>query len=214
MSFLLSTRPFTDQEKCEAIEKLRYHSIPDRDFYVLMVGAIILALCAILTDSIPLLIGSMVVAPLAYPILTGGLGIAVMDIRLVLRSFALLGISLLCAILLAYIGTLILGPIRVSPVFISFVAYPVFDVLVAIVAGVIAAYGLMRPKAGGAMVGIGIAVSLMPPLVAIGVSLADGIDPVTVQAFVIFMLNVVGIFLGSFAVFMCCGMKRLYRTCS
>jgi uncharacterized hydrophobic protein (TIGR00271 family) len=211
MSYLLVTRPFTKEEKREAIEKLRYHSVPDRDFYILVIGAIILALCGIFTDSIPLLIGSMIVAPLAYPILSGGLGIAVLDATLLLRSFFMLALSLLLAVALAYIGTLVLGPIRVDPTFISFIAYPVFDVLVAFVAGIIAAYGLVRPKAGGALTGIGVAVSLMPPLVAVGIGLADGIDPVTLQALFIFLLNVVGILVGSILVFLCCGLREHYR---
>lgn len=211
MSYLLVTRPFTKEEKREAIEKLRYHSVPDRDFYILVIGAIILALCGIFTDSIPLLIGSMIVAPLAYPILSGGLGIAVLDATLLLRSFFMLALSLLLAVALAYIGTLVLGPIRVDPTFISFIAYPVFDVLVAFVAGIIAAYGLVRPKAGGALTGIGVAVSLMPPLVAVGIGLADGIDPVTLQALLIFLLNVVGILVGSILVFLCCGLRKHYR---
>ena len=207
----MQTILITEEEKRDAIEKLRYHSVPDLDFYILVIGAIILALCGIFTDSIPLLIGSMIVAPLAYPILAGGLGIAVLNAKLLLRSFIMLALSLLLAVALAYIGTLVLGPIRVDPTFISFIAYPAFDVLVAFVAGIIAAYGLVRPKAGGAMTGIGVAVSLMPPLVAVGVGLADGIDPVTLQALLIFLLNVVGILAGSILVFLCCGLKRHYR---
>ncbi len=64
-------------------------------------------------------------------------------------------------------------------VLISFFPNIFFDVLIAVVSGFIAAYGLIRPKVGAAMTGIGIAVSLMPPFVAVGIGLSDPVNETT-----------------------------------
>ena len=69
MSFLYMPKPYSRESKKRAIAELLENTVPDRDFYLLVISAIILAACGILIDSIPVLIASMIVAPLAYPIL-------------------------------------------------------------------------------------------------------------------------------------------------
>lgn len=196
-----SQRPFTTRERADALATLAEQTTPDRDYAVLVVGAIGLALGALFLDSTATLIGAMVVAPLAYPILALGLGAVAGNRRLFVRSLALLGASLAASVALAYLGTLLFGFVRVDSTTIAFVAHPALDAAIAFVAGAVAAYGLARPKVGGAMTGIGIAVSLMPPLVATGAYAADGLSLAALHAFLIFMMNVLGIFFGSIAVF-------------
>ncbi len=211
MSFLYTPRPFSEEIKRNAIAELLGDAIPDRDFYLLVVGAVAFALCAIFTDSIAVLIASMIVAPLASPILALGLGITVGDARLMLRSLGMLVVSLVAAIALAWIGTLLFGYVRVDPVFISFGGNLYIATLIALIAGAIAAYGFVRSKVGSAMTGIGIAVSLMPPLVATGVGIADMDYAFATQTFTVFILNVVGILVASAIVFALFGIQKEYR---
>lgn len=211
MSFLYQTRPFSSESKRNAVVELLDASIPDRDFYLLLIGAAALALFGIFLDSIAVLIASMIVAPLAYPILALALGLVAGDIRLASRSAGMLLISLVIAIALALLGTFLFGDIAVDRVFISFTSNQVIATLIAIIAGAIAAYGLVRPKVGGAMTGIGVAVSLMPPLVATGIGIAEKNTDLANQAFVLFLLNVGGILLGSILVFLMFGLGRHYK---
>ena len=203
MSFLYTSRPYSRENKQKAVVELLENTIPDRDFYLLVVGAIILAACGILIDSIPVLIASMIVAPLAYPILSLGLGIIARDGKLLLRSLAMLVVSMVLAILIAGLFSLFAKSYFVvaERVFISFFPNIFFDVLVALVSGAIASYGLIRSKVGAAMTGIGIAVSLMPPLVAVGIGLFDPVSDLAVRAGSIFILNVFGILVGSATTF-------------
>ena len=76
----------------------------------------------------------------------------------------------------------------------------------------IASYGLVRSKVGGAMTGIGIAVSLMPPLVAAGIGLFDPVHDLALRAGTIFALNVIGILAGSIATFGIMGVYGEYQT--
>ncbi len=198
---LYESRPITAGERARAFETLVAQTEPSREYYLLVVGAIGLALGALFLDSIATLIGAMVVAPLAYPILALGLGAAARDGRLFLRALTLLGVSLAAAVGLAFVGTHLFGALRIDALSITFTARPVLDFAIALIAGAIAAYGLLRPKVGGAMTGVGIAVSLMPPLVATGVYVADGFATLALDAFLIFGMNVLGIFLASVIVF-------------
>ena len=162
MSFLFVTRPFTAESKRQAIRELTDAAEPNRDFYLLLIGAAFLAVCGIFTDSIPVLIASMIVAPLASPILALGLGIVLRDARLSLRSLGTLLIATTLVPGFAMLPTVLIGHTQVDRVFISFAADPLITTLIALVAGAIAAYGQVRVKVGAAMTGI--AVSLLPPL--------------------------------------------------
>ncbi len=208
MALFLVTRPYTHDEKERAIAHARSGATPDRDYYLLVAGAVVFALCGIFLDSIPVLIGAMIVAPLAGPILGLSLGLARGEWMLVARSGAMLVASLLIAFVISSIGVSLLGPLRADSIYITFVAHPFFDLLIAFVAGIIAAYGLMRERVGNAMVGVGVAISLMPPLVATAVALAEGLLPGAEQAFLIFMFNVIGIIAGSALIFITFGLNR------
>ena len=193
--------------------ELLENTVPDRDFYILVLGAIILASCGILTDSIPVLIASMIVAPLAYPILGLGLGLLAGNIKIIGRSISMLVISIILTIIIAGLFSLFIKSYFTvaERVFISFFPNIFFDLLIAVISGAIAAYGLVRTKVGGAMTGIGIAVSLMPPLVATGIGLFDPAHDLAIRAATIFVLNVIGILAGSIFAFGILGVGREYQ---
>ena len=208
---LYKTRPFSEDGKRRAVAELLVNTIPDRDFYLLIIGAVLLALSGIFLDSIAVLIASMIVAPLAYPILGLGLGIVAGDARLIMRTLLMLIMSLLVAMVGAALLTALFGHVRVDPIFISFESNWYLATAIAIIAGFIAAYGLVRSKVGGAMTGIGIAVSLMPPLVATGIGLIDSSSFLPSTTFILFLLNVAGILLGSIVVFGVMGFHKIYK---
>lgn len=197
--------------KQAAIANILDNATHDKDYYVLLCGSVLIALGAIFTDSIPVLIASMIVAPLATPILALGLGIVSGSRRLMLRTFLLLVISCIVALSLAAIITLLFGKDRVADHYVSFQSNHVIAVSVAAVSGVIATYGMIRPKVAPAITGVAIAVSLIPPLTATGVNYAAGDTALGNDALILFLLNVVGILAASIVTFMCFGMRREYR---
>ena len=188
MSFLYAPRPYSRENKQKAVAELLENTVPDRDFYLLIIGAIILAACGILIDSIPVLIASMIVAPLAYPILSLGLSIIARDGKLLLRSLSMLLLSVALAVIIGGIFSLFTKSYFdvAERVFISFFPNVFFDILIAVVSGAVAVYGLIRSKVGAAMTGIG---------------LFDPINDLAVRAGSIFLLNVLGILVGSIITF-------------
>ncbi len=208
MAFLYESKPFTEEGMRQAAHDILEASAPDRDFYLLVVGAALFALFGIALDSIPVLIGAMIVAPLASPILALGLGIVAGNERLIARSlFTLIAASLIAAIAVAGVAYF-LPPFSINGTFISFVTHPFYDVAIALIAGAIAAYGTVRAKVGGAMTGIGIAVSLMPPLVAASLALGRSDLLLFRESSLIFLFNVGGILIGSMCLFVFSGISR------
>lgn len=200
MAFLYQTRTYTDSEKEAAAAVIVESAIPDRDFYLLIMGAALFALFGIALDSIPVLIGAMIVAPLASPILALGLGIVAGNGRLIMRSLSTLAAASLAAAVAVAAVAYFLPPFSINGTFISFTTYPLYDIAIALIAGAIAAYGTVRAKVGGAMAGIGIAVSLMPPLVAASLALGRFDLSLFRESSLIFLFNVGGILLGSIVV--------------
>lgn len=214
MKLLYDPRPFLSESKQRAIRELVADTVPDRDFYLLVTSAVLLAVSGIFLDSIPVLIASMIVAPLAYPILLLSLAIVVRDSRLIARSITMLFASILIATIVTIATALVaMNVFGVSPekVLISFSPNYFFDIFIALVSGFVAAYGLMRTKVGAAMTGIGIAVSLMPPLVATSIEIAALHNNLALDALTIFLLNVFGILLASSLTFAAFGFSHEYQ---
>lgn len=212
LSFLYEPKPFTKESRQRAVNDLLANTRYDRDYYILLLGAILLALGAIFMDSMVVLIASMIVAPLAYPILALGLGIAARDLRLIGRSIGVLLFSVAIALGLSIGLTVLFGGERVANKYISFTGNGEIAMAIAVVAGAIAAYGLMHSRVAGAITGVAIAVSLMPPLVASGVGVIADDSGLAYSAFTLFLLNIVGILLASAVVFTVAGVGRAYRS--
>lgn len=213
MPFLFHSKARDEREaKRHAIDGLLDNASHTRDYYVLLIGAILLAIGGIFADSIPVLIASMIVAPLAYPVLTLGLGITVGDWRLVSRVVGLLFASCAIALTLAVLMTLLFSGERAKDVYVTFTGNLLLATAVAIVAGAIAAYGTIRSKVASAITGVAIAVSLMPPLVATGIGFASGDTALMASAATLFLLNVVGILAASIIVFKLFRLDSSYET--
>jgi uncharacterized hydrophobic protein (TIGR00271 family) len=212
MSFIYEPHPFTSESKRQGVASLLASNTYDRDFYVLLIGSILLAICAIFTDSIPVLIASMIVAPLASPIIALGLGITVQDSKVIKKSVTILGVSCVIALTLAVIITLVFNGEQAVDKFISFNGNRHIAVIVAAVSGAIAAYSTIRPKIASAITGIAIAVSLMPPLVATGIGYASGRIDFGTDAAILFLLNVAGILIASVIVFAMFDIRKIYRS--
>ena len=109
----------SEQVKQQAIHELLTRTVHDLDHYVLLIGAILIAAGAIFTDNIPTLIASMLISPLATPILALGLGLTAGNWRLVKRAFVLLAVSCVVTIGLSVLLTVLFGNDRVVNRYIS-----------------------------------------------------------------------------------------------
>jgi len=208
MTILQYPKHFSENSKKDAVRSLVADARGGLDFMVLLFGSILIATGAIFTDSIPVLIASMIIAPLATPILAMGLGVVTRSIKVFVRAFGLLLLSMAIALAVAGVLAYFFDEDAVKDTYISFSGNKAIAFAIAVVAGYVGAYGVLSKRVAGAVTGVAIAVSLMPPLVATSIHAVSGDSGLAFDAFWLLMLNIGGIFLASLVAFWQFGVRR------
>jgi len=200
MRFFSQFRSVSEADKSKAVEMLIKDSTPDFDFFYLIILSILMATLGLLIDSVAVVIGSMLIAPMLYPVLSLSLGIVMSDYGVISRSFYTILKSSGLGVVAAVVATIFLsssgledigGEIlsRTSPSLLYFV--------IAFVAGLAASYSLVKPGLNERFPGVAIAVALVPPLAVIGIGLAKVSWEIISGALVLFIVNVLGIVFAS-----------------
>ncbi|MFH1314763.1 MAG: TIGR00341 family protein, partial [Candidatus Uhrbacteria bacterium] len=196
----------TEKDKNDAIQRLIADSTPRDDFFLMIVLSIIMATLGLLIDNAAVVIGSMLIAPLLSPILSLSLGIVIADRHLMLRSLFTVIKSVVFAVPTALVVTLFfmysaeLGT-ELNREILARAEPSVVFAAIALVAGFAASFALIKPQLGAALPGIAVSVALIPPLAAVGVGLAMFDPVITVNSFVLFLINITCIILASILVF-------------
>ena len=138
-------------------------------FMTLMSAGI--AVLGLLLSSPAVVIGAMLISPLMGPIVGFGFGLALFDFADVRRSMTTLALGILMAMLFCAL-IVALSPLQTVTSEIAARTRPnLFDLMVAVFAGLAGTYATIRGRQG-AIVGVAIAVALMPPLAVMGFGLA------------------------------------------
>ena len=130
-----------------------------------------IAVLGLLLSSPAVVIGAMLISPLMGPIIGFGFGLALFDFADIRRSLVVIAAGMAMAVLFC---ALIVGlsPLQSVTEEIAARTRPnLFDLMVAIFSGLAGTYAMIRGRAG-AIVGVAIAVAVMPPLAVMGFGLA------------------------------------------
>ncbi len=193
----------TSNEKDKIIEDLIENSSPRRDFFTMTALSALMASFGIILNNTPILIGAMLVAPLLYSILSLGLGVVILDKKLILRSIVTISKSFaLCIALSAGVGLIFKEKAQnIGNLFFFAEDLSIGYFIVAVISGLAGALAIVKPNMNEAMPGIAISVALVPPMSALGIALSL-LDPSMIQqSFNIFAINVIGILIASIFVF-------------
>jgi len=193
-----------ETDKVKAIEELIDNSSPRNDFFLMISLSIIMATLGIIIDNIIIIIGSMLIAPLLYPILSMSLGIVILDFKCILRSLLTILKSIALAISLSLIVTFIFFNQCQDLNILKFINSQIYleYFIIAFVSGLAASIALLRPNVNESIPGVAISVALIPPLSILGIGLAK-LNPLIIRpALIIFLINVSGITLASIIVFL------------
>ena len=162
--------------------------------------AIVIASVGLNLNSIPVIIGAMLISPLMGPILGFGLGLGTNDTTLVkdaLKNFAVMVvISILASTLFYLISPLELEQqtellARTNPT--------LYDVFIALFGGFAGILENSRKEKGGTVIpGVAIATALMPPLCTVGYGISHLDLHFIIGAFYLFIINTVFITLATF----------------
>jgi uncharacterized hydrophobic protein (TIGR00271 family) len=161
--------------------------------------AIIVASVGLNVNSIPVIIGAMLISPLMGPIMGVGMAIGINDSSLLQRSLKnlviMVAISLAASFAYFFVSPLQLG----EPTELLARTRPtIFDVFIALFGGLAGIVENSRKEKGTVIAGVAIATALMPPLCTAGYGLANGEWTYFIGAFYLFLINSVFIALATF----------------
>ena len=166
-----------------------------RSFLVLSGLSGVLAAGGLLRDSVAVLVGAMVLAPLFKPLALAGVSVVLGRPRKAIRGLLWLALSLGMAAGAGLVVTLLTPDRSVTDLLLSRTGTSAFDVVIALAAGLAMAFVLVK-RDSMAMVGIVVAASLMPVAAAVGVAAAIGRMDLVAGGVFTLASNVCGIVLG------------------
>lgn len=198
--FLKTTLNLTNDVDIQAASENIRKNIPFRgpNVYILF-SAVIIASVGLNVNSIPVIIGAMLISPLMGPIIGLGLGLGTNDRELVLFSIknllVMVGISLLAATLY-----FILTPLEIdNPTELLARTRPtIYDVFIALFGGLAGVLETARKEKGTVISGVAIATALMPPLCTVGYGIANLSWQYTVGALFLFSINCIFIAMAAY----------------
>lgn len=198
--FLKTTLNLTNDVDIPAASENIRKNIPFRgpNVYILFV-AIIIASVGLNVNSIPVIIGAMLISPLMGPITGLGLGLGTNDRELVLFSIknllVMVGISLLAATLY-----FMLTPLEIdNPTELLARTRPtIYDVFIALFGGLAGVLETARKEKGTVISGVAIATALMPPLCTVGYGIANLSWQYTIGALFLFSINCIFIAMAAY----------------
>ncbi|MDH4330488.1 MAG: TIGR00341 family protein [Candidatus Moranbacteria bacterium] len=201
----------TEKDKSRAIDNLISESTPRQDFFLLVILSILMATFGLLTNSAAVIIGSMLIAPILYPILSLSLGIVIADFRLISRSFYTLVKSIVFGVSASALTTIFFKPkffnleteearLLFSEI-LSRTEPTIIYGAIAVVAGLAASFALIKPHLSETLPGTAISVALIPPLAVTGIGIATLDWNIISNSFMLFMVNTIGIIFASMIVF-------------
>jgi len=178
----------------------------DLNFIVLVFLSTVVAAIGLIEDNVAVVIGAMVIAPLLGPNLAFGLGTALGDIALMRKSVLTTSVGLILAIALS-VGIGMIWPFNIaSPEIASRTVVGLDSVALALASGAAAALSLTTGLSS-VLVGVMVAVALLPPAVTLGLMLGHGHFDLAVGAGLLLAINLVCVNLASKIVFFVKGIR-------
>lgn len=162
-------------------------------FWALLLLAAVIASAGVVSDSTATVIGAMIVAPLMTPIVGIVLAVTIGDGRNLVTSTALVLSGALAVIGVGYAFGL-LADVPVDAAHSTQVAGRInpslVDLAAAIATGAVGAFAVVRSDVSDTLPGVAIAISLVPPLAVVGLTLEAGAGDEAVGALLLFLTNV------------------------
>ena len=176
------------------------------DFFILTFASAIVAALGLNANNIAAVIGAMVIAPLLGPILAISLGAALGDTKLLLRA----GRNAVAGLALGFATAVLMGlwlDVNMeSQELMSRTVAGLDSVVLALAAGVAAALCIVTGTSS-ALVGVMVAVALLPPAAAAGLFLGAGELEFFGRSVLLLSVNVVCIMLAAQGVYFCKGVR-------
>lgn len=193
----------SDVQHKEVIKELYTRTDMTGTYIASLVFANLIALLGLLSNSVAVVIGAMLISPLMGPIFTLGLAFALGHLTLARKAARIIAISVLVTVLAAAFFT-VLSPLKeATPEILARTRPNIYDLLIAIFCGAIGAIALCTRKSYlFTTTGVAIATAVIPPLSVVGYGIGTFQFSLALGGFLLFFTNLVAIVISSNIVFM------------
>ena len=181
-------------------------------FFTLLLLATVIATYGVLSNSTATVIGAMIVAPLMGPMMAITSAVVMGSLPRALRAFVLTVSGIVAVIIFSYLLSLIIPSFTISFTsdgeITSRINPGLYALLTALGAGAAGAFIISRAEIADALGGVAIAISLVPPLCVVGISLRAGQMSAALGSLLLFMTNFLAILFAGGVVLVIIGLGK------
>lgn len=134
------------------------------DFYTMMAFSASLAPLGLLQNSIPVVIGTMIIAPLMSPLVAAALALAKADARLFKMGIKIAGMGIRFGFAIAMLFGALTQGYELTMEIEARGKPDLMDLGIALISGMTAAYAVSRPDVLNAIAGVAIAAAIIPSI--------------------------------------------------
>ncbi len=177
-------------------------------YYLMLLMAALIALFGLLTNSVAVVIGAMLISPLMGPIISSGLALTIGDLPLARRAFRTIAVSVVLTVVVTAAVTLVSPLKEPTAEILARVRPNIYDLFVAMLSGIVGAVALCTKRNYLiTATGVAVATAVIPPLSVAGYGLGTGQIMLGLGGFLLFFTNFVAIILTSDLVFFVMGFR-------
>ncbi|WP_303850752.1 TIGR00341 family protein [Seleniivibrio woodruffii] len=182
---------FNIETEPQFFEDLYLQSEMTKTYTVLLLLANFIALFGLITNSVAVIIGAMLISPLMGPIISFGFAYITSESMLMTQSLRTIGLSLVYVILSAAILSFISPLNELNEQIMARTKPNLYDLFIAVFSGLAVAVSYLSKRASSFSIitGVAIATSIIPPLSVVGFGIGTGNWAVSVGSFLLFFTN-------------------------
>ncbi len=188
---------------------LRDEAKASSTFMTLILLSTLLATVGLYLNSSSVIIGAMLLAPLMQPIVSFSMGVLRRNQNIFTLSLQTIMIGVAIALVSSALFALVMPFETLTNEMQGRLKPSLLDLIVALISGIAAAYAKNNEKIVGSLVGVSIAVALVPPIAVAGIGLGWMNWDMFYHAFLLFLTNFAGIVFAASMIFLIQGFSPI-----
>ncbi len=167
------------------------------EYLILLIGSGIVATLGLLTDNVVFIMGSMLMAPLYWPVIGLALGIASGEKKILKKSFFMICLSTLIVLVFSGLISMLFPNSQITGEIIDRANPTLFDLVVALITSIIGVLAICNPDISFSAAGVALSLSILPPLSNAGIGLTFMNDKILFGSLRMYLTNIVAVVFSS-----------------
>jgi len=181
----------------KSYERVKQKSFFDMDYNFMLVLSSIICFWGFKINSPSVIIGAMVISPMLYSVIGIASSLFFVDMKQFVKEIISLILEIIVVVMVVSIFGNIFSIEANTEITTKLYTKPIDYFFIALFSGIAGCFAIYWPKIEEVLVGIAISVALIPPIVLLGIGIAQLDIEVITYSSVIVLINIIGIVSGS-----------------